>query len=128
LWAIIAIAVVGFVVLFGREAPGAPLDPRSTKPDGAKALVYLLEQYGVSVELTSVVPSPDSADRVLVLVDHLSAPQHDALTEFVDAGGTLVLADPSSSLGLGGTDGVDFAARGDLVGTVHRNRCARSTR
>jgi hypothetical protein len=111
-----AIAIVGFVVLFGRQGPGAPLDPRSTKPNGAKALVYLLEEYGVAVDLTSTVPEAGSTDRVLVLVDHLSAAQHDALTDFVDAGGILVLADPSSPLGVGGTEGVDLASiGGDLT-------------
>ena len=115
LWAIMAVVIVGFVVLFGREGPGAPLDPRSTKPDGAKALVYLLEKYGVTVDLTTAVPAPGSSDRVLVLVDHLSAAQHDELTDFVDAGGHLVLADPSSSLGLGGTGGVDLAGIGGVL-------------
>jgi hypothetical protein len=112
LWAIIAVAVVGSVVLFGRQGPGTPLDPRSTKPDGAKALVYLLEEYGVTVDLTSTVPRPGSTDRVLVLVDRLSAVQHDALTDFVDAGGQLVVADPSSPLGLGGHDGIDLSGIG----------------
>ena len=56
LWAIISVAIVGSVVLLGREGPGAPLDPRSTKPNGAKALVYLLQEYGVTVDLTSAVP------------------------------------------------------------------------
>jgi hypothetical protein len=103
-----AVAVVGSVILFGRQGPGAPLDPRSTKPNGAKALRYLLEQYGVTVDLTSTVPPRGSADRVLVLVDHLSARQRDALESFVDAGGVLVVADPTSPLGLGGTNGIDL--------------------
>ena len=82
--------------------------------------MYLLEQYGVSVDLTSAVPSPGSTDRVLVLVDHLSAVQHDALTDFVNAGGQLVLADPSSSLGLGGTDGADLVG---IAGTLDPALC-----
>ncbi len=112
LWAIVALAVVGSVVVFGRQGPGAPLDPRSTKPNGAKALVYLLQDYGATVDLTSAVPRPGSTDRVVVLVDHLSAVQHDALTDFVDAGGRLVVADPSSPLGLGGDEGVDLRGVG----------------
>jgi len=115
LWAIVAVAIVGAVVLFGRQGPGAPLDPRSTKPNGTKALVYLLEEYGVTVDLTSQVPPPGSTDRVLVLVDHLSAVQDDAVTEFVDAGGQLVVADPSSKLGVGGTEGVGLLGGGTEI-------------
>jgi hypothetical protein len=120
LWAIVAVAVVGSVLLLGRQGPGSPLDPRSTKPDGAKALVYLLQEYGVTVDLTTAVPRPGSTDRVLVLVDRLSAVQHDALTDFVDAGGQIVVADPSSPLGVGGTDGLDL---GGIAGEVRPGLC-----
>jgi hypothetical protein len=109
-WAVVAVAVVGSVILFGRQGPGAPLDPRSTKANGAKALVYLLEQYGTGVDVTTAVPSPGASARVLVLVDHLSARQRDAITDFVRAGGEAVIADPTSPLVHGGTAAVEFAA------------------
>lgn len=116
LWAIMAVAIVGSVILLGRGGPGAPLDPRSTKPDGAKALVDLLTEYGgATVDVTTAVPAAGSTGRVLVLVDRLSASQHDALIDFVDAGGQLVVADPSSSLGLGGTGGVDLGGIGTTL-------------
>lgn len=123
LWVVVALAVVGSVVLFGRNRPGRPFDPRSTKANGAKALVLLLEQYGVTVDVTASVPearAEGTGDRLLVLVDHLSSGQHDAIGRYVDAGGVLVVADPSSSLAPTGGQTVGVAG---LAGTVDPGLC-----
>jgi Domain of unknown function (DUF4350) len=92
--------VVGVVALIGRPdgADGRPLDPRSTRPDGTRALVVLLEELGAQVDVTGDRPSPEE-DVALVFRDRFD--DDDArrdLGSWVEAGGTLVVADPASPL------------------------------
>jgi hypothetical protein len=96
-WVLLALGVVliGLVSQNGRTE-GDPLDPRSTDPLGARGLVLLLEQQGVEVRLAGGRP-PDGAVAVL-LQDRLNRDETDDLEDWVGAGGTLVVADPLSSL------------------------------
>lgn len=96
-WVLLAIGVVllGLVSQNGR-AEGDPVDPRSTDPLGARGLVLLLEEQGADVRLAGGRP-PDGAVAVL-LQDRLNQTETDALEAWVGAGGTLVVADPLSSL------------------------------
>lgn len=88
------------VVLLGLaqrgRTEGEPLDPRSTDPLGARGLVLLLERFGADVRIEGGAP-PAGAVAV-VLQDRLNEPETEALEAWVEEGGTLVVADPLSSL------------------------------
>jgi hypothetical protein len=120
-WAIVAVAAILVVALAAGTGNGAPLDPRSADPNGAKALVLLLQQYGATVDITPTVPAPHAdVQRVIVLVDGLRDRQRGDLLDWVDAGGVLVVADPSSALHRGpGPDGGAVT----VVGAVGAGRC-----
>ena len=90
----VGVVVIGLLAANGRTE-GEPLDPRSTDPLGARGLVLLLERFGAEVRIGGGVP-PEGAAAVL-LQDRLNEPETDALEDWVDGGGTLVVADPLSS-------------------------------
>src|SRR5687768_7288313 len=97
-WAAAAVALLLVVVLSGRdEQSGVALDPRSTDGVGAKALVDLLRESGVDVVLGTAVPE-STGDVAVVLRDELSEARRHDLLEWVEAGGTAVVVDPSSEL------------------------------
>jgi hypothetical protein len=97
-----ALAVMGFLVQ--RPDDGDPLDPRSTKPLGAKALVELLEARGGDVAISRSTPAPgDDAETVLLLSDQLDDEPRRQLNEWIQGGGTLVVGDPTSAFGPGMT-------------------------
>jgi hypothetical protein len=88
--------LVSFVV--GRPEPTRPpLDPRSHQPDGTSALVSLLRALGAEVDLSIGMPGGGD-DVALLLVDRLTDDQRAELSRWVERGGRLVVADPSSPL------------------------------
>lgn len=93
---LLALGVVVLGLAQSGRQEGEPLDPRSTEPLGARALVVLLERFGADVRLVGG-PPPSGAVAVL-LQDRLNDAETDALEDWVRAGGTLVVADPMSSL------------------------------
>jgi len=100
--AVVAVGVLGaaLVAALAGGPPhrsGPPLDPRSEGPLGTSALVSLLRQLDADVSLSVGLPGPDD-DVALVLQDRLDSEQTDAVRDWVRAGGTLVVADPGSSL------------------------------
>lgn len=94
-------AIAALLVLLGIAAEpkgqGGYLDPNGTGPQGAKALVVLLRQYGATVTLDPGVPGPGQGSA-LVLDDQLDAARRTQLAAWVSGGGRLVVADPASSL------------------------------
>ena len=74
---------------------GAPLDPTSAAPDGAKALVDTLRALGVRVTVGPGAPNA-STTTALLLSDRLVDAQVQPVDDWVRGGGTLVVADPSS--------------------------------
>ncbi len=110
------VAVVGAAVLLVALVAGAPggagspLDPASTKPDGTKALVLLLQALGTDVRVSQAVPTT-SGGTVLVLHDFLSRAARTQLRSWVQEGGTLVVADPNSDL----SGATPFRESGQLV-------------
>lgn len=61
---LVAVAAVAAVGVFLTEPrPGAPLDPRSTSPDGARALVSLLRDRGVDVVEADTLAEAEAAAR-----------------------------------------------------------------
>lgn len=95
-WILLALAVILVVILVGGAGgSGPPFDPRSVEPDGAKGIVEVLEELGVDVEISQSVPRPSDAGA-LVLVDRLLQDDRAAVDRWVEAGGVLVVADPTS--------------------------------
>lgn len=92
-----AVIVVAVLAVGRPPSQGAPLDPSSTAPLGTAGLVSLLEELGADVEVDDALPGPDY-DVALVLVDTLDDAGRARLEVWVDAGGTLVVADPGSTL------------------------------
>lgn len=77
---------------------GPPLDPASARGLGTKALVETLRALGGDVAVTSRAPGPAVGGTALVLADDLDDATRRALVTWTRAGGTLVVADPSSPL------------------------------
>jgi hypothetical protein len=92
------LAVAAFWVLVGspKSAP-TPYSPSSTAPNGAKALALLLSQLGDKVNTSGLLPAPGKG-VALVLYDQLDGSTRAEVTRWVQRGGTLVVADPSSPL------------------------------
>lgn len=125
LWIVSILLVVVLAAYFGasRQTPGPPLDPNSTSPDGARALVELVDRLGGQMEVREGVPRED-VDVALVLEDRLPRDQASALEAWVDDGGVLVVADPTSlltpSVGGGAVDLVDGSCSVAGLGDVAR--------
>jgi Domain of unknown function (DUF4350) len=96
----IIVLVLAVVMLFiVRAQPKTQsYDPRSGSSNGARGLVLLLERYGANVDITRTVPAPGSDTRLLILEDRLNDAQRDDVLAFADDGGTVVVADPASTL------------------------------
>jgi hypothetical protein len=86
-------------VTFG--APGGDadelLDPDGTGPSGARGLVLVLRELGADVEVVRGAPPPAAATAV-VLQDRLGDDDRQATRRWVQGGGVLLVADPSSPL------------------------------
>lgn len=112
--AIVAVVVAGAFVGGTRRTSGPPLDPRSTGPDGTRALVELVGALGGS--LTVVEGAPDTTfDRAILLEDRLGRDEASALEAWVEGGGLLVVADPSSLLTPPVAGGVADELRGECT-------------
>jgi hypothetical protein len=96
-WVALGVALVGVALLGGggRRDGGAPLDPAGTGPEGARALVLLLEAFGAQVTVTDDLDLAD-ADVALMLSDVVPAERVGDVEAWVRDGGTLVVADPFS--------------------------------
>lgn len=102
---VLAMAVVVLILVRARPAP-EPFDPRSGRADGARGLVVTLQELGGRVEVTRSVPVDVGSTLVLVLDDRLDDRQRMDLVDFAEFGGTVVVADPESTLhGGAGLDG-----------------------
>jgi hypothetical protein len=95
---LVAIVVAAGLVLGpGGRDDGPPLDPSSSGGLGTKALVETLRALGARVDVTRSAPSP-SHDTALLLADDLPDQRRRQIDAWVRAGGTLLVADPSSPL------------------------------
>lgn len=119
-WVLAVSSVVVAALVAGRPSAGELLDPRSTAPDGARAVVDVLDELGRPVAIATR-PGPDTG-VFLVLRDRLDVEARAELERWLAAGGRLVVADPTSPL----LDDVELAGRlaTDIIGpTTFAPRC-----
>lgn len=95
-WGLLILALVVVAMMADRGGSGS-LDPRSVDPDGARGVVQVLEELGADVAIDRSVPEDDDSSALL-LEDRLTDDDRDRLMEWVEAGGVLVVADPTSPL------------------------------
>ena len=95
-WYVAAGAVLFLVavVAIGNDRD-SPLDPDGTGPNGAKALVLLLDSFARDVQVVETTPLP-AVDTAVLLDDRLSDAARAEVRRWVIEGGTLVVADPDS--------------------------------
>ncbi len=103
-WALAGVAAVLTVLLViaigGDGRGGAALSPTSDERLGTSAMVALAGELGAEVEVSDRLPDlgADDAPQIVVLfLDLLDDGQRDALEDWIDAGGTLVVTDPVST-------------------------------
>jgi len=121
-WAALALVLVVLAVLGGAPRhEGNPLDPDGTGSGGAKAARLLAESYGADVHVISTAPG--RTDTVaLLLEDAVDDDQVAVLERWVQAGGTLVVADPQSRFT---PEAVAGGALGAVIdGGIPRGDCA----
>lgn len=92
---LVAAVLVGAYLTAARQTQGPPLDPSSTAPDGARAVVELIDTLA-TMDVLDEVPG-DDVDAALVLQDRFDRDAEDALLDWVRRGGTLVVADVNST-------------------------------
>jgi hypothetical protein len=104
---LVAVALVLVAVLAGQgsSGEGAPLSPTSTSRDGLRGLVLLLQSFDAQVTTNQQVPSDETREALLAR-DGLDDHERSAVRDWVQRGGTLVVADPSSPLAAQSTNDV----------------------
>ena len=96
-WGLVGVGVVLLALAAGGPQSSKPaLSPDSTTANGTKALVVLLGESGAQVDVQATAPDA-STDIAVLLSDTTSVAMSDDLQRWVEAGGTLVVADPRSS-------------------------------
>jgi hypothetical protein len=102
-WVLLALAViVGIATLSAyltAPRPGGPMDPDSTSPDGARALVTILREHGVDVVAADNIAAVERAARpdTLILIAQTFYLFDDALLSRLAAlPGDRLLVDPTS--------------------------------
>ncbi|OBI21823.1 hypothetical protein A5712_14460 [Mycobacterium sp. E2327] len=103
-WAWVVLTIVALAVIAGVSAyltaprPGARMDPKSTEPDGARALVTLLRDGGVEVVVADTVADVERAARpgTQILVAQSQYLTDTALLDRLgNAPGDLLLVEPT---------------------------------
>ncbi|MGI8752040.1 MAG: DUF4350 domain-containing protein [Acidimicrobiales bacterium] len=96
---LILVIIAGAAIWVSASGPGGgnPLDPASTASGGAKALDLFVGRLGGNVDTSGRLPAANRG-VALILVDRLSATSRRGVDAWVRAGGTLVIADPTSDL------------------------------
>jgi len=115
-WIVIGVGIV-IALLFaggGGNNTGRSYDPTSTSPNGTKALLDSLRALDVDVAVDAGAPTSHTT-ALLLLVDGMNDGQRRKISSWVDAGGTLVVADRDSPLN-------PFrSARPSILGLVQRD-------
>jgi hypothetical protein len=91
------VALVLSVFVLGPPPTSRPLDPTSVAPDGLRGVVEVLGALEVEVTVDPERPQP-AGTRAWLPVDALDQDTRDAWAAWVEAGGHLVVSDPTSEL------------------------------
>jgi hypothetical protein len=120
-WVAVVAGVALVVAVAGRPAEeGSPLDPASPGPLGTKGLVEVLRELGGRVAVSAETPGTGT-ETALLLSDDLTPERRRGLLGWVGRGGTLVVADPSSTVTAARPVG---ATRLGLLDAEIERRCA----
>jgi Domain of unknown function (DUF4350) len=95
--AICAVAAIGTYLTAPR--PGGQMDPESTRPEGAHALIALLRDHGVTVVVANNVDDAANAARpgtLLLFAQTQRVSTEGLLNRLADAPGDLLLVEPTS--------------------------------
>jgi hypothetical protein len=102
-WALLALAAICAVAAIGTyltaPRPGGQMDPDSTSPHGAHALVALLRDRGVSVVVANTVTDVETAARpgtLLLVAQTQHITDQSLLQQLADTPGDLLLVEPTS--------------------------------
>jgi hypothetical protein len=102
-WVLIALAAIGAVAAIGTYLTtprlGGPMDPASTQPEGAHALVALLGDQGVSVVVADSVADVQKAAHpgtLLLFAQTQRVTSESLLKRLADTPGDLLLVEPTS--------------------------------
>ncbi len=93
---VVCLIILLFAVPNGGDGNTESYSVNSAEPDGLKAMVLMEDQLGVKVQEGTSLSS--SNDVALLLNDILTRDQQQQLSRWVNAGGVLISADPSSDL------------------------------
>jgi hypothetical protein len=96
---VVLAVIAGISAYLTAPRPGARMDPASTEPDGAHALVTLLRDYGVEVVVANTIADVEHAGRpdTLILVAQSQYLTDTALLDrLAKAPGDLLLVEPTS--------------------------------
>lgn len=97
--AIVVVAVAVLTVWLTEPRPGGPMDPSSTSSDGAHALVALLRDQGVEVEVADTAADAARlarADSLLLVAQTYYLYDSALLDQLAKAPGDLLLVEPTS--------------------------------
>ncbi len=102
-WALAGVAalltVLVVIAIGGDGRGGEALSPTSDDRLGTSAMVALAGELGAEVEVSDRLPdlgADDAPEVMVVFLDLLDDNQRDAVEDWVDTGGTLVVTDPAS--------------------------------
>ncbi len=102
-WVLIALVAIGAVAAIGTyltaPRPGGRMDPASTQPEGAHALVALLRDQGVSVVVADSVADVEKAAHpgtLLLFAQTQRVTSEALLKRLADTQGDLLLVEPTS--------------------------------
>jgi len=104
------VTVLAVVAIGGGGRSGEALSPTSDERLGTSAMVALAGELGADVDVSDRLPdlgADDAPEVVVLFLDLLDDDQRDALEDWVDTGGVLVVTDPVSSFTPPATDSFD---------------------
>jgi hypothetical protein len=96
---LVVVAVAALTTYLTAPRPGGRMDPASTSPDGARALVTLLRDKGVDVVEASDIADVERAarpDTLLLVVQTLHLLDDDVLNRLAELPGDRLLIEPTS--------------------------------
>ena len=102
-WALVALVAIGAVAAISTyltaPSPGGRMDPASTQPGGAHALVALLREHGVTVVVADSVNDVEKAAQpgtLLLFAQTQHVTSESLLKRLADTPGDLLLMEPTS--------------------------------